>query len=317
MDNNAKIYVAGHRGLVGSAVCNVLREEGYRNVICKTHAELDLTRQQETEDFFLSEKPQYVFLCAAKVGGIMANSTYKAQFIYDNISIACNVIHAAYRAGVKKLINLGSSCIYPKYAAQPITEKSLLTGSLEQTNESYAIAKIAAIKLCRYYNEQYGTSFISAMPSNIYGPGDNFDLETSHVLPALIHKFHRAKEKKIREVVLWGDGSPKREFLYSIDLAHALLFLMKHCSVSDVGEHVNVGTGVDISIRDLVQIIQGIVKSDAAVLWDTSKPNGTPKKCMELSKMNALGWRASTALEEGIKNTYQWFVRYAYTLNNP
>lgn len=313
MNKNAKIYVAGHRGLVGSAVCNLLREEGYTNVLRKTHGELDLTRQQETEDFFLSERPQYVFLCAAKVGGIMANSTYKAQFIYDNISIACNVIHAAYRSGVKKLMNLGSSCIYPKYAAQPIAEESLLTGSLEPTNEPYAIAKIAAIKLCRYYNEQYDTSFISAMPSNIYGPGDNFDLETSHVLPALIHKFYRAREENLREVVLWGDGLAEREFLYSADLAHALLFLMKHCSVTEVGEHVNVGTGVDMSIRDVAQLIQCIVGFEGAVVWNTSKPSGTPKKCMDISKMDDLGWRAATGIEEGIRNTYQWFVRHAYT----
>ncbi len=312
MEKDAKIYVAGHGGLVGSAVQNLLLERGYSNVVCKTHAELDLTRQQETEDFFLFEKPQYVFLCAAKVGGIMANNTYKAQFIYENMSIASNVIHAAYRAGVTKLINLGSSCIYPKRAPQPIVETSLLSGPLEPTNEPYAIAKIAAIKLCRYYNEQYGTSFISAMPSNIYGPRDNFDLETSHVLPALIHKFHHAKEEQLGEVVLWGDGSAEREFLYSADLAHALVFLMKHCSVKDVGEHVNVGTGVDISIRDLAELIQGIVGFEGAIAWDTSKPNGTLKKCMDLSKMDALGWRARTVLDEGIRNSYEWFVRHAY-----
>ena len=308
MEKGSKIYIAGHTGLVGSAIMEYLTAQGYSNIIFRTHNELDLTRQSETEDFFLSEKPEYVFLAAAKVGGILANSTYKADFIHDNMSIALNIIHSSYRSKVKKLINLGSSCIYPKFAPQPIKEESLLTDSLEETNEPYAIAKIAAIKLCHYYNCQYGTDFISAMPCNLYGTNDNFDLQNSHVLPAMVRKFHEAKVKNKPFVELWGDGSPEREFLYSSDLAEALCFLMNTVSAHRIGEHINIGAGKDISIKSLSNLIKDIVGFTGTVKWDTNKPNGTPKKLMDVSRMQQLGWEAKVSLQVGIEKTYKWFL---------
>ncbi len=307
MDKDAKIYVAGHRGLVGSAIQKRLREGGYTNLLLRTSKELDLRRESEVEAFFDQERPEYVFLAAAKVGGILANSTYKAEFIYDNITIAANVIHVSYKTGVKKLLNLGSSCIYPKFAPQPMKEEYLLTGTLEPTNEPYAVAKIAAIKLCRYYNEQYGTNFISVMPTNVYGPGDNFDLETSHVVPAMIRKFHEAKVHGGASVSIWGSGEPFREFLYVEDLADACVFLMKSFGAKDVGEFINVGTGSDIRIRDLSIMVQNVVGYKGEIRNDLSKPDGTPKKLLDVSRLNALGWKATTGLEEGIRKTYQFF----------
>jgi GDP-L-fucose synthase len=305
--NNAKVYVAGHRGLVGSAIVRRLKAGGYGNIITRTHAELDLTRQEEVEAFFAREKPEYVYLAAAKVGGIGANSTYPAQFIYENLAIALNVIEASCKYGVKKLLNLGSSCIYPKYAPQPIKEEYLLTGPLEPTNEAYAIAKISAIKLCKFYNQQYGTNFISLMPTNLYGPGDNYDLENSHVLPALIRKFHEAKMKG-GPVILWGDGSPMREFLHSDDLADAAVFLMENKDAEDIGEFVNVGTGEDLAIKDLAELVAKIVGYTGEIIWDTSKPNGTPRKLLDVSRLTALGWKYKIKLEEGIRSTYKDFI---------
>lgn len=299
--------MAGHRGLVGSAIVRRLEAAGYDQIVTRTHAELDLTRQEEVEAFFEAERPEYVYLAAAKVGGIGANSTYPAQFIYENLAIALNVIEAARKYGVKKLLNLGSSCIYPKFAPQPIKEEYLLTGPLEPTNEAYAIAKIAAIKLCRYYNQQYGTNFISLMPTNLYGPGDNYDLENSHVLPALIRKFHEAK-KAGGPVVLWGDGSPMREFLHADDLADAAVFLMEHADAKDIGEFVNVGTGEDISIKNLAELVARIVGYSGEIVWDTSKPNGTPRKLLDVSRLAALGWKYKIGLEAGIASTYKDFL---------
>jgi GDP-L-fucose synthase len=308
MDKGSKIYVAGHRGLVGSALVKRLREEEYSNLVLRTSKELDLRRQADVDAFFDRERPEYVFLAAAKVGGIIANSTYKAEFIYDNIMIAVNIIHAAHRTRVRKLLNLGSSCIYPKFAPQPMKEEHLLTGALEPTNEPYAIAKIAAIKLCRYYNEQYGTDFLSVMPTNLYGPGDNFDLETSHVLPALIRKFHEAKMAGAPSVMLWGTGEPYREFLYVDDLADACVFLMQKYGAKDVGEFINIGTGKDIRINDLALLVREIVGFQGAIEHDLSKPDGTPRKLLDCSRMNALDWHAKMALKEGIRGTYEAFV---------
>jgi GDP-L-fucose synthase len=319
VNKSDKIYLAGHRGLVGSAIERELSRRGYNNIITRTSGELDLRDQGATNAFFGAEKPDYVFLAAAKVGGILANSTYQAEFIYDNTMIAANAIHASYRSGVKKLLNLGSSCIFPKMAPQPLREDSLLTGPLEPTNEPYAIAKIAAIKLCRYYNEQYGTNYVSIMPTNLYGPGDNFDLETSHVLPALIRKFHEAKVASEGRapgggdapgpgVVLWGDGSPYREFLYSEDLADAAVTIMERFDAPDLGEFVNVGTGKDLTIRELADLIARVVGYDGPVRWDTSKPNGTPRKLLDVSRLEALGWKPKTGLREGVEKTYRWFL---------
>jgi len=308
MDKKAKIYIAGHRGLVGSALERKLRQEGFTNLLLKTSKELDLRRQQDVEIFFERERPEYVFLAAAKVGGILANNTYKAEFIYDNIVIGSNVIHAAYKCGVKKLLNLGSSCIYPKFAPQPMKEEYLLTGVLEPTNEPYAIAKIAAIKLCRYYNEQYGTDFLSVMPTNLYGPHDNFDLETSHVLPALIRKFHEAKVAGAGEVTIWGSGEPYREFLYVDDLADACVFLINKYHYADVGEFVNIGMGKDISIEALARSIQDIIGFKGEIRHDRSKPDGTSKKLLDISRMRALGWDPKTELEVGIRKSYQWYI---------
>jgi GDP-L-fucose synthase len=307
MNKSSKIYLAGHRGLVGSAIYGVLQKNGYTNIVTRTHKELDLTRQAETEAFFADEKPEYVILAAAKVGGIGANPAYPAEFIYENSEIALNVIHSSYKFGVKKLLNLGSSCIYPKMAPQPLKEEYLLTGPLEVTNEAYAVAKIAAIRICKHYNQQYGTNFISAMPTNLYGPGDNYDLETSHVLPALIRKFHEAKVNG-GPVMLWGDGSPKREFLYSEDLAEASLFLLEHVDAEKAGEIVNVGTGEDLSIKELAKLISTIVGYKGEIRWDTTKPNGTPRKLLDVSKIRELGWQARTSLEKGIRKTYQHYL---------
>ncbi len=307
MNKNSKIYLAGHTGLVGSAILGELARRNYCNIITKTHRELDLTNQEEVNRFFKTKKPEYVFLAAAKVGGINANNTYKADFIYINTSIALNVIHSAYKYGVKKLLNMGSSCIYPKYAEQPIKEESLLTGKLEPTNEPYAIAKITAIKMCRYYNEQYGTNFISTMPTNLYGPNDNFDLVTSHVLPALLRKIHEAKINKT-PVTLWGDGTSRREFLYVEDLANAAVFLMEKYSYLDIGEFINIGTGLDVTIKELAEIIAGIVEYNVSINWDRDMPNGTPRKVLDVRKINGFGWEPKTGLTEGIKKTYDWYL---------
>lgn len=335
--------------MVGSSLLRMFQSEGYTNIITVLHSEVDLARQKETEVFFEREKPEYVFLAAAKVGGILANNTYKAEFIYENIMIAANVIHSAYRYGVKKLLNLGSSCIYPKFALQPMKEESLLTGSLEPTNESYAIAKISALKLCRYYNEQYGTNFISVMPTNLYGPHDNFNFETAHALPALMRKFHLAKllknkdfekierdfqacplgfkldkrvifnnERSIRNtleelgitedyVVLWGSGEVFREFMHADELADACVFLMKKHDYKDVGEFVNIGSGRDIKIKDLAILINEIVGFEGEIKHDFSKPDGTPRKLLDVSKIKKLGWEAKIGLMEGIKKTYHWY----------
>ncbi len=369
INKSSKIYVAGHRGLVGSAIVRKLSEKGYGNIITRTHAQLDLSRQLDTERFFDAERPEYVFLAAAKVGGILANNTYKADFIYDNLAIATNVIHASHGSGVKKLLNLGSSCIYPKYAPQPMKENMLLTSELEPTNEAYAIAKIAAIKLCRYFNEQYGTNFISVMPTNLYGPNDNFDLMDSHVLPAIMRKMHLARllthgdygsivkdflkfgnaavavdnreitihsnstkddickvldffgirieqasgavkaENREHEVslTLWGSGSPFREFLHADDLAESVIMLMENCDYSETGEFVNIGSGTDLSIRDLAGIVKETVGFTGRLLFDSTKPDGTPKKLLDVTKIHDLGWKHSIELREGIRHFYRWY----------
>jgi GDP-L-fucose synthase len=304
MEKDAKIYVAGHRGLVGSAIMKKLKKEGYNNLVYRTSSELDLRRQEKVEEFFEEEKPDYVILAAAKVGGIQANDIYSAEFLYDNLMIESNVIDAAYQNNVKKLLFLGSSCIYPKFAEQPMKEDYLLSGKLESTNEGYAVAKITGIKLCEHYNKQYDTNFISAMPTNLYGPNDNFDLETSHVLPALIRKFHEAKVNDEDEVVIWGTGKPRREFLHVDDLADALLFLMNNYNGD---QFVNVGVGKDISILELAELIKDIVGFEGEIVNDLSKPDGTPRKLLDVSRLNDLGWEAQISLEEGIKDTYQWF----------
>jgi len=317
MERKARIYIAGHRGLVGSAILRSLRASGYSNLLTRTHAELDLMDQSNVNRFFENEKPEYVFLAAAKVGGIGANSTYPADFIYANTMIGFNVIHAAYSVGVKKLINLGSSCIYPKLAPQPMKEEHLLSGLLEPTNEAYAVAKIGVIKLCTFYNQQYGTNFLSVMPTNLYGPGDNYDLSSSHVLPALIRKFHEAKISGADFVSLWGDGSPRREFLYSSDLAAAVISLMQNNDAKDLsnpgGDFFNVGCGKDITIKELAETIRDVVYEAMStrtcnIEWDTSKPNGTPQKLLDISRITALGFFPKTSLAEGIKLVYEDFV---------
>jgi len=344
---SSKIYIAGHRGMVGSAVMRSLAAKGCERLICRSHEELDLTRQQDVEDFFERERPEYVFLCAAKVGGILANSTYKAQFIYENIMIAANVINASHAYGVKKLLNLGSSCIYPREAPQPLKEEYLLTSGLESTNEPYAVAKIAAIKLCRYYNEQYGTNFISVMPTNLYGPNDNFDLETSHVLPAMIRRFHlagllfRGGYNAIRRdlerfgnglpvdsprtpgqitkhlagfgihlnsLILWGTGAPRREFLYADDMAAAAVLLMENYDANEIGEFVNIGTGEDLTILELANMVSKITAYEGRMEWDDTKPDGTPRKLLDVSRIQSKGWKAATGLEEGIRKTYEWYL---------
>jgi len=373
MDKSSKIYIAGNTGLVGSAIVRKLKAEGYTNLVFTPYPEYDLRNQQQVEDFFRREKPDYVFLAAAKVGGILANSTYPAEFIYDNLMIATNVIHASYKYGAKKLLNLGSSCIYPKLAPQPLKEEYLLTGPLEPTNEPYAIAKIAAIKLCRYFNKQYGTNFISVMPTNLYGPGDNFNLETSHVLPAILRKMHLAKclenndwdsirkdlykrpiehidgnssdqaiikilekygiyrstsipslknKKEISvnscnswtvSLKLWGTGTPRREFLYVDDLADAVFFLMNNYNATDIGEFVNIGTGKDITIKELAEIVKEIVGFKGEIEWDTSKPDGTPQKLLNVERIHKLGWKAKISLKDGIIADYK---EYADEINS-
>ena len=301
----AKIYVAGHRGLVGSAIVRRLTWDGYSNVITQTSRELDLRDQRAVRDFFAREKLEYVFLAAARVGGILANSTYPASFIYDNLAIQTNVIDAAYRYGVKKLLFLGSSCIYPKYAPQPMPENCLLTGSLEPTNEWYAVAKIAGIKMCQAYNQQYGTDFVSVMPTNLYGPNDNFDLESSHVVPALLRKFHEAKVGGEPFVTVWGTGTPRREFLHVDDLADACLYLMRHYHEN---EPINVGVGKDISIAELARLIGDIVGYEGEIRFDSSKPDGTPRKLLDVSRLNALGWTSAYSLRDGLRQTYEWYT---------
>ena len=373
MDKSSKIYIAGNTGLVGSAIVRKLKAEGYTNLVFTPYPEYDLRNQQQVEDFFRREKPDYVFLAAAKVGGILANSTYPAEFIYDNLMIATNVIHASYKYGAKKLLNLGSSCIYPKLAPQPLKEEYLLTGPLEPTNEPYAIAKIAAIKLCRYFNKQYGTNFISVMPTNLYGPGDNFNLETSHVLPAILRKMHLAKcfgnndwdsirkdlnkrpiehidgnssdqaiikilekygiyrstsipslknKKEISvnscnswtvSLKLWGTGTPRREFLYVDDLADAVVFLMNNYNATDIGEFVNIGMGKDITIKELAEIVKEIVGFKGEIEWDTSKPDGTPQKLLNVERIHKLGWKAKISLKDGIIADYK---EYADEINS-
>lgn len=307
MDKKSKIYLAGHRGLVGSALKRKLELKGYSNLIFRTHGELDLTNQQAVNEFFEREKPEYVFLAAAKVGGILANNTYPAEFIYENLMIEANIIHASYRYGVKKLLFLGSSCIYPKLAPQPLKEKYLLTGPLEETNEAYAVAKIAGIRLCKHYNQQYGTNFISVMPTNLYGPNDNFDLETSHVMPALIRKFHEAKVKNEPEVVIWGTGKPFREFLHVDDMADACVYLMENFNTDDIGEFVNIGVGKDITIGELAELIKEIVEFEGSIRKDISKPDGTPQKLLDITKLSSLGWKAKILLKDGIEQTYEWY----------
>jgi GDP-L-fucose synthase len=307
VNKSDKIYVAGHRGLVGSAIMRRLEAGGYGHIVARTHAQLDLTRQDAVEAFFESERPDYVFLGAAKVGGIGANAAYPADFIYQNLAIGLNVIHAAHRFGVKKLLNLGSSCIYPKLAPQPMKEEYFMTGPLEVTNEAYALAKIAAIRLCKHYNEQYGTNYLSVMPTNMYGLGDNYDLEGSHVLPAMIRKFHEAKVEG-RTVTLWGDGSAYREFLHADDCADALVYLMENRDASDLGEFVNLGTGRELTIRQLAELVARVVGYSGRIVWDRSKPNGTPRKLLDCSRLERLGWKPRIALEEGLAAAYQDFL---------
>lgn len=305
MNNDSKIYVAGHRGLAGGAIMRALQRQGYNNLVQRTHAEVDLTDQMAVERIFCEEKPEYVFLAAAKVGGIHANNIYPAEFIRDNIAIQTNVIHSAWSNGVKKLLFLGSSCIYPKLAPQPMPESCLLTGALEPTNEWYAVAKIAGIKMCQAYRRQYGFDAIAAMPTNLYGPGDNFHLENSHVMPALIRKFHEAKQRGDREVVMWGTGTPRREFLHVDDLGDAIVHLMKNYSGEDF---VNVGVGTDVTIRELAELVRDVVGFQGEITQDLDKPDGTPRKLMDVSRLTGLGWKAKINLADGVRETYRWFV---------
>lgn len=304
MNKDAKIYVAGHRGLVGSALMRALELRGYTNIVTRTHAELDLIDQKAVDEFFGKEKPEYVFLAAAKVGGIMANSTYPADFIHDNLAVQTNVIDSAYRHGAKKLLFLGSSCIYPRLAEQPIREDYLLTGRFEPTNEPYSIAKIAGIIMAQSYTRQYGFQTISVMPTNLYGPNDNFDLESSHVLPAMIRKFDDAKAANVPSVTLWGTGSPKREFLHVDDMAAACVHLMETYSDPSI---VNIGTGVDVSIKELAEIVKEVVGYQGEIIWDTSKPDGTPRKLLDVSKLHSLGWKHSIEIADGVRSTYEWY----------
>ena len=305
MEKDSKIYVAGHRGLVGSAIVRGLQAKGFTNIIGKTHSELDLTDSVAVEEFFKAEKPEYVFLAAAKVGGILANSTYPADFIYENLQIQNNVIGMAKKYNVKKLMFLGSSCIYPKMCPQPIKEEYLLSGYLEETNEAYALAKISGLKMCQYFNKQYGTNFISVMPTNLYGPHDNFHPENSHVMPALIRRFHEAKVNNIPEVVVWGSGAPLREFLYSEDMADACIYLMKNYEGNDF---FNIGTGKEISIRGLAELIKEIVGYEGKIVWDTTKPDGTPRKLLDVSRLEKAGWTYKTELRDGIEKSYKWYL---------
>lgn len=308
MEKNAKIYVAGHRGMVGSSICRALERNGYHNIITRTHHELNLCRQDQVENFFAEEKPDYVFLAAAKVGGIMANSKALADFMYENMVMEMNVIHSAWENGCKKLLFLGSSCIYPRMAPQPMPESCLLTSELEKTNEAYALAKISGLKYCEYLNKQYGTDYISVMPTNLYGPNDNYHPTHSHVLPALIRRFHEARESGVREVTCWGTGKPLREFLYVDDLADACIYLMNTYSGS---ETVNLGTGKELSIKELTELVAKVIGYDGDILWDADKPDGTPRKLLDVSKLERLGYRYTTELEDGIRLAYEDF------LNNP
>lgn len=315
MDKNSKIYLAGHRGLAGSAILRDLERQGYTNILTRTHEELDLRDQVATRDFFETNRPEYVLLAAAKVGGIHANNTYPADFIYDNLAIQNNAIHASYTTGVKRLLFLGSSCIYPKLAPQPLKEESMLTGLLEETNAPYAIAKIAGLSMCSSYNRQYGTRFFGVMPTNLYGPNDNFNLETSHVLPALIRKFHEAKEAGQSEVVVWGTGTPLRELLYVDDMASACTFLMQqpddvidaHLMQPSEPVFVNVGTGEDRSVEDIARTVASIIGFEGEIVFDRSKPDGTPRKLLDVSRLAAMGWSSAVSLEEGIERTYRWY----------
>ena len=319
MDKHAKIYVAGHRGLVGSALMRNLRDKGYTNFVTRTHAELDLTDQAAVEAFFAAEKPDYVFLAAAKVGGIHANNEYPAEFIRDNLAIQTNIIHAAWKNAVRRLLFLGSSCIYPKLAPQPMKEEHLLTGPLEPTNRPYALAKIAGIEMCWSYNRQYGTQYLAVMPTNLYGPGDNYHPENSHVIPALIRKFHEAKQGNSRSVTVWGTGTPRREFLYSEDMADACIYLMnlpdeqfKPLLAADRNDGlpplVNIGVGHDLTIRELAEAVKDVVGYQGEIVFDTSKPDGTPRKLMDVGRLNAMGWRASTPMESGLAAAYADFA---------
>jgi len=308
MKSHSKIYIAGHRGMAGSAIIRNLEARGYHNIITRTRLELDLTNQQAVNNFFEIQRPEYVFLAAAKVGGILANSTYPAEFIYENLMIEANVIHAAYITGVKKLLFLGSSCIYPRLAPQPLKEEYLLTGELEITNEAYGVAKIAGIRMCKHYNQQYGTNFISVMPTNLYGPNDNYDLETSHVMAALICKFHDAKQNNTPQVVVWGTGVPRREFLHVDDMADACVYLMENYDAPDIGEFVNIGLGEDVTIKELAELIGDIVGYNGEIVYDTTKPDGTPQKLLDVSRLRELGWCAKISLRDGIKQAYDWYV---------
>jgi GDP-L-fucose synthase len=313
MNFTDKIYVAGHRGLVGSAIVRCLQKKGYANILTRTSSELDLRDQQAVRHFFNSERPQYVFLAAAKVGGIWANNEFPADFIYDNLAIQNNIIHESYRNGITKLLFLGSSCIYPKNAPQPMKEEYLLTGLLEKTNEAYAIAKIAGIKMCEFYHKQYGSRFISAMPTNLYGPGDNYDLQQSHVLPALLRKFHEAKLNGVEKVTVWGTGNPRREFLHADDLAEACYFLMEQYEQPEI---INIGVGADNTIAELALLVKKITGYKGELVFDAGKPDGTPRKLLNVDRINALGWRASLGLEEGIRTTYKDFTeKYEYYIH--
>ena len=305
MNKNSKIYVAGHRGLVGSAIVRKLQEKGYTNILGKTHKELDLMSSMEVENFFKEEKPEYVFLAAAKVGGIYANSNYPADFIYENLQMQNNVIGNSYKYGVKKLMFLGSSCIYPKMCPQPIKEEYLLSGYLEETNEAYALAKIVGLKMCKFFNKQYGTNYISVMPTNLYGPYDNFHPENSHVMPALIRRFHEAKVSGKKEVVVWGSGTPLREFLYSEDMADACIYLMENYEGNDF---FNIGTGKEITIQALSELIKEVVGYEGKIVFDTTKPDGTPRKLLDVSKLENAGWKYKMELKDGIREAYKWFM---------
>ena len=304
MEKNSKIYIAGHKGLVGSAIMRQLVNKNFTNIIFRSHTDLDLLNQKEVENFFKEEKPEYVFLAAALVGGIEANNNRRAEFIYGNLQIQCNVINSSYLNNVKKLCFLGSSCIYPKFAPQPMKEEYLLDGKLEETNEPYAIAKIAGIKMCESYNRQFGTNYISVMPTNLYGPNDNFDLSSSHVLPALIRKFIEAKESNSPTVKIWGSGKPKREFLFVDDMAEATVFLMQNYNSSEI---INIGSGKDISISELAELLKELTGFNGEIIYDSSKPDGTPRKLLDVTKINKLGWTAETSLKEGIKKTIEWY----------
>lgn len=309
MNKNIKVYIAGHKGLVGSAIVRHLKKKSYIYLIYRTHKELDLVNQKEVDNFFCRERPEWVFLAAAKVGGIMANIEHPAEFLYENLTIECNVINSAYKYGIKKLLFLGSSCIYPRECSQPMKEEYLLNGKLEPTNEGYALAKIAGLKLCEYYNKQYKTNFISLVPSNVYGIGDNFDLNNSHVMAALIRRFHEVKVRKLPIIKIWGTGKAKREFLYVNDLADACLYFMENYDAKELPPFINIGTGKDISIKKLAELIRDIEGYEGKIVWDTSKPGGMPRKVVDITVANKLGWQAKVSLEEGIKKTYKWFLK--------